>query len=74
MEKENWVSINIEILELKFIQIGQLKTAVDFPKRSGEINPFLGKPLSLKDFVYGKARSISMEEKSENILGKHFHS
>ena len=42
LEKENWGFVTIEILEFKFIQIRQLNTAVDLPKKSGGINPFLG--------------------------------
>ena len=37
LEKENWDFVNIEILELELIQIRQLKTAIDFLKRSVEI-------------------------------------
>ena len=48
LEKGNWDFVTIEILELKFIQIRKLKTAVDFLKRAGEINPFLGETISLR--------------------------
>ena len=49
LKEENWGFVTIEILELQFIQIRQLKTAIDFIKMSGEINHFLGEPLSLRD-------------------------
>ena len=32
LEKENWDFVTIEIIELKFILISQLKTAVDLSK------------------------------------------
>ena len=70
MEKENWDFVTIEIFELKFIQIRQLNTGVDLIKRSGEINPFLGEPLPLRDCEDGKSRSIPMEEKSEKDTKK----
>ena len=70
LEKENWDFVTIEILELKFIQIRQLNTAVDFIKKSGEINLFLGEPIPLIDCEYGKARYIPMEENSEKDTKK----
>ena len=50
---------------MKFIQIRQLKTAVDLIKRSGGINPFLGEPLPLRYCEDGKSRYILMEDRSE---------
>ena len=41
--------------------MGQLNTAVDFLKGSGEINNFLVEPLSLRYCEAGKTRSIPME-------------
>ena len=41
-------------------------------KRSGEINPFLGGTLPLRDWEDGKFRSIPMEEKSEKDTKKKF--
>ena len=55
---------------MEFIQTRQLKTAVDFLKRSGGINPFLVEPLHLINSEDGKARSITMEEKSEKDTKK----
>ena len=55
---------------MEFIQTRQLKTAVDFLKRSGEINPFLVEPLHLINSEDVKARSITMEEKSEKDTNK----
>ena len=65
MGKENWYFVTIEILELESIQIRQLKTDVDLLRRLGEINSFFGEPRPLRYFDDGKARSITIEEKSE---------
>ena len=70
MEKENWNFVTIEIIELKFIRIRQLKNAVDLIKRSGGINPFLGELIPIRDGEDGKSRFIPMEERSEKDTKK----
>ena len=70
LEKENWDLVTIEILELKFILISQIKTAVDFLKSSVEINTFLGELLPLRHCEDGKTRYIPMEEKYEKDTKK----